>query len=82
MEDLFESVKPPSMANDLETGFEPTTNVKKTPVVGGGLLGTLKTIISKGTRALRIRSRSRKQRKRMTRKAPKRNKLGRFSRRR
>lgn len=91
MDDLFESVKPPSIAEDLnETGFEPmtasemTTNSKKTPVVGGGLLDALSKIISKGTKALRIRTKSRKQKRKSskTRKAHKRNKLGRFSRRR
>jgi thiol-disulfide isomerase/thioredoxin len=90
MEDLFESVKPPSMAEDLNTGFEPAANPNattpapgKTPVAGGGLLGALSKIISKGTKAFRIRRHSRKARKgRKTRKVLKRNKLGRFSRRR
>ena len=90
MEDLFESVKPPSMAEDLDTGFEPMTasqmvaNSKKTPVVGGGLLKTLSQIISKGTRAFRSRraTRKRKAKARKTRKGQKRNKAGRFSRRR
>jgi thiol-disulfide isomerase/thioredoxin len=89
MEDLFESVKPPSMSEDLETGFEPSRipNPNETSPrnkVGGGLLNTLTKIISQGTKALRIRSRSRKQRKhrKTTRKVQKRNKFGRFSRRR
>jgi len=86
MEELLESVKPPSMAEDLETGYEPTPNPNATTVskVGGGLLTTLQRIISKGTKALRIRSRTRKGRKgkRVTRKIQKRNKYGRFSRRR
>lgn len=91
MEDLFESVKPPSMAEDMETGYEPASNLNMIEnsknsklVVGGGLLRTLQTIVSKGTKALRLRSRSRKSRKgkRKTRKVQKRNKLGRFSRRR
>jgi thiol-disulfide isomerase/thioredoxin len=90
MEDLFESVKPPSMAEDLDSGFEPMTaselvaNSKKTPIAGGGLLKALSQIISKGTKALRIRTttRKRKGKARKTRKVQKRNKAGRFSRRR
>lgn len=84
MEELLESVKPPSMAEDLETGYEPTPNPNATTVskVGGGLFNTLQKIISKGTKALRIRSRKHRKSKRKTQKAQKRNKLGRFSRRR
>ncbi len=84
MEELLESVKPPSMAEDLETGYEPAPNPNATTVskVGGGLFNTLQKIISKGTKALRIRSRKHRKSKRKTQKAQKRNKLGRFSRRR
>lgn len=92
MEDLFESVKRPSVENDMETAFEPMTaselvaKTNKTPVAGGGLLHTLSQIITKGTKALRLRTRSRKNKRKgkgkKTQKAQKRNKLGRFSRRR
>lgn len=86
MEDLFENVEPPGAGEDLEEiSFTPSANPNATTIVrGGGLYGALQTVITKGTRAFRLRKRStrRRSKTRKAKKAQKRNKLGRFSRRR
>lgn len=85
MEDLFENVEPPGVGEDLEDiSFTPVSNPSRTSVVrGGGLYGALQSVIAKGTQAFRLRRKTSRRRKtRSVKKMQKRNKLGRFSRRR
>lgn len=72
MEELYESVEPPTMNEDIEQSFVPSQNLNTVkPAAGGGLYQALQQYASKSTKAFRFRkckTQKRHKRKRSTKK--------------